>query len=141
MDGVTWPEGFAKGIRSFEDDTREIVAGRSYLAETFILSTPIPELSRLFAWRSLMRASLYLSERNLPYCSPAWKIIRGLAPLSSIGDVYRQPLCCATSGLDRKLIASTMALSGKKLEEAEQRAQKVLYKVWQAIRGILKIGC
>ena len=61
MDGLTWTEGFAKGIRSFEEDTREIVAGRSYVAETFTLSTPIPEICRLFVRRSLMRDSLYLS--------------------------------------------------------------------------------
>ena len=83
-----------------------------------------------------MRASLYLSGWNLPHIGTSWEIIRGLAPLSPIGDVLRKPLRRDTSGLGRKLIASAMSLKGEKLDEAAGRSKKARYKLWGTATGI-----
>ena len=85
----------AKGLEKCLTESRRIISGEHILAERLISASRHPDFVRVRIWNSLLRSLMYLSYRNLPYCSTLWKILRGASIPSSIrSDLQLKPHCC-----------------------------------------------
>ena len=109
--------GIAHALRRFSEDSATILNGRNIIANSIIDSRTNPQDARMQCARAIIRSSSYINERNLPYSSPAWNVLRGVAPPESILKNLDRRSCCAISGLDEKIFKAALKDKGTSMEK------------------------
>ena len=71
--------------------------------ESLIEATSVPERTRAKCWRALLRPHLYIAERDRPFSTPCFSVIRGLQSADEIIPHLHEHNCCAIGGLEAKI--------------------------------------
>ena len=96
--------GIARAQGGFLDDARRILKGKHSLAEFVINREPDHTTIRLEVWRSIAASALYLSEKNMPFTSDVYRVIRGeYSPVHFLSSIDGMPRCCSESGAEEKI--------------------------------------
>ena len=97
----------AKGV-AFALDTLLVDYGNLLqcgdIATNYIIeSMSEPSISRLSIWNCIARSALYLEEKNRPFCSDFWKVIRGKGRAKTFLKKLDINKCCTETGTTAKL--------------------------------------
>ena len=95
--------GIAHGLTRYCEDANAVLHGKNSPANYIIDSSSNPPITRLHCARAIVRCTVYLNERNSPYSTPAWRILRGQDKPEAFRDIAHRRYCCGVSGLEGEM--------------------------------------
>ena len=112
-DSGAFPKGgVARGLLRFSEDSDRILRGEDVLDNSILCKKKIYVSDvRIHVWRAILRSALYIHERNAPYNTPTWRVIRGIDPPSRLKSAFMRENCCAVGGLGAARLSLTISHS------------------------------
>ena len=101
VDSGDFPRGgVVHALTRFNEESDRILKGENVLANRILCTVYDSGAIRIQVWRAIMRSALYIHERNLPYTTPTWRVIRGQDSPERMRGIFNRQHCCPVGGLE-----------------------------------------